>query len=243
MYLMVDVVPNHMGWAGCHDTVDYNRFRVLNKAEHYHNYCELKDMANQTEVEQCWLGNCNITMPDLNTNHPEVAAEMNSWIKSLVSNYSIDGLRIDSVKNVNRDFFPPWCQSAGVFCMGEVSEGMTNYTYPYQKYMDSVLDYPLYYSINRVFQKKSPMDDLVVNLAACTQDENSGCQDATVLGTFFENHDNPRFPFETKDISLVKNALAFSIMSDGIPIIYQGQEQHLEGGDDPGCREAVWLSG
>ncbi|KAF2871480.1 glycoside hydrolase superfamily [Massariosphaeria phaeospora] len=243
MYLMVDVVPNHMGWAGCHDTVNFQKFAHFNKPEHYHSYCELADMSNQTEVEKCWIGNCNMTMPDLKTEDPHVASEMNRWIKTLVANYSIDGLRIDSVKNVNADFFPPWCQSAGVFCMGEVSEGRPGYTYPYQQYMDSVLDYPLYYAIKRVFQRESPMSDLVVNLAACTQDTDAGCRDASLLGTFFENHDNARFPAATQDLSLVKNALAFTIMSDGIPILYQGQEQHFSGGDDPGCREALWSSG
>ena len=243
MYLMVDVVPNHMGWAGCHDTVNYHTFKQFNTANHFHSYCEIKDMKNQSQVEKCWLGDCNITMPDIKTDNPQVASQMNSWIKSLVSTYSVDGLRIDSVKNVNKDFFPPWCKSAGVFCMGEVSEGLANYTYPYQQYMDSILDYPLYYAINRVFQKQTNMSDLVVNLAACTENAKDGCKDATLLGTFFENHDNPRFPSFTNDMSLVKNALAFSIMSDGIPVVYQGQEQHFAGGDDPGCREALWLSG
>jgi alpha-amylase len=31
--------------------------------------------------------------------------------------------------------------------------------------------------------------------------------------------------------------------SDGIPIIYAGQEQHYSGGSDPDNREATWLSG
>lgn len=31
--------------------------------------------------------------------------------------------------------------------------------------------------------------------------------------------------------------------SDGIPIVYAGQEQHYSGGADPANREAVWLSG
>jgi len=243
MYLMVDVVPNHMGWPGCHDTVDYAKFHVFNAAEYYHPYCPLDNLNNQTEAEVCWLGNCNITMPDLKTDHPVVADEMNRWIKSLVQNYTIDGLRIDSVKNVNKDFFPPWCAAAGVFCMGEVSEGLPNYTYPYQQYMDSVLNYPLYYAITRVFQQKTNMSDLVVNLAACTENREAGCKDSTLLGTFFENHDNPRFAFGTGDWSLVKNALVFNMLSDGIPIVYQGQEQHFNGGDDPGCREALWTSG
>lgn len=44
-------------------------------------------------------------------------------------------------------------------------------------------------------------------------------------------------------MSLAKNAAAFTVMADGIPIIYAGQEQHYNGGADPANREAVWLSG
>lgn len=69
------------------------------------------------------------------------------------------------------------------------------------------------------------------------------CKDSTLLGTFLENHDNPRFPSLTGDLALAKNAIAFTILSDGVPIIYQGQEQHLAGGNDPNNREALWLSG
>lgn len=243
MLIMLDVVPNHMGWAGCHETVNYGTLHLFNRASYYHKYCPLDNLNNQTETEVCWMGDCKITMPDIKTEDPWVAGQMRTWIKSMVANYSFDGLRIDSVKNVNKDFFPPWCAAAGVFCMGEVSDGLYNYTYPYQKYMDSVLDYPLYYSLNRTFQRASNMSDLVSNMAACTNGGMYGCKDPTLIGTFIENHDNPRFPFLTKDMSLVKNAIAFTILSDGIPIIYQGQEHHLDGGDDPFCREAIWLTG
>jgi alpha-amylase len=47
----------------------------------------------------------------------------------------------------------------------------------------------------------------------------------------------------TDDISLAKNVAAFVILSDGIPIIYAGQEQHYSGAGDPANREATWLSG
>jgi alpha-amylase len=43
-------------------------------------------------------------------------------------------------------------------------------------------------------------------------------------------------------MSLAKNAAAFTIMADGIPIIYAGQEQHYNGGSDPHNREATWLA-
>lgn len=71
----------------------------------------------------------------------------------------------------------------------------------------------------------------------------SDCADTTLLGSFLENHDNPRFPSYTSDYSLDKNAVAFTMLADGIPIIYQGQEQHFSGGSVPNNREALWLSG
>ncbi|KAF9728749.1 hypothetical protein PMIN04_005929 [Paraphaeosphaeria minitans] len=242
MYLMVDIVPNHMAFAGCPDKIDYRRLKTLNHPDKFHSYCPIKDTGNQTELEDCWLGDCNMAMPDIKTEDPQIAGKMNTWIKWLVSAHNIDGLRIDSVKNVNKAFFPPFCRAAGVFCMGEVSEGRADYTYSYQEQMDSVLDYPLYYAITRVFQQKSNMSDLVVALAACTENQETGCKDSTLLGTFFENHDNLRFANVTQDLSLVKNALAFTMLGDGIPIVYQGQEQHFAGGDDPWCREALWSS-
>lgn len=71
----------------------------------------------------------------------------------------------------------------------------------------------------------------------------STCLDTTVLGSFSENHDNPRFANYTADLSLAKNVIAFTMLADGIPIIYAGQEQHYSGGNDPNNREALWLSG
>jgi len=67
--------------------------------------------------------------------------------------------------------------------------------------------------------------------------------ETNTLGSFLENHDNPRFASVTSDIALTKNAIAFTILMDGIPIIYQGQEQHFSGKEDPNNREALWTSG
>jgi alpha-amylase len=63
------------------------------------------------------------------------------------------------------------------------------------------------------------------------------------MGSFLENHDNPRFPSLTSDVSLIKNAIGFTLLADGTPIIYQGQEQQFSGADVPRNREALWLSG
>lgn len=70
-----------------------------------------------------------------------------------------------------------------------------------------------------------------------------GSMKTSTLGTFLENHDQVRFASLTSNTNLIKNAIAFTILNDGIPIIYYGQEQQYSGGADPGNREALWTSG
>lgn len=73
----------------------------------------------------------------------------------------------------------------------------------------------------------------------------SACNDPTVLGSFTENQDVPRFGQLNSDLSLAQNVIAFTMLTDGIPIIYEGQEQHYQssgGSGVPYNREAVWFS-
>lgn len=44
-------------------------------------------------------------------------------------------------------------------------------------------------------------------------------------------------------MSLAKNIITFTLISNGIPIIYNGQEQHLSSASDPYNRDAIWLTG
>lgn len=82
-------------------------------------------------------------------------------------------------------------------------------------------------------------------LARAVSEIQDSCSDVSLLGSFSENHDVPRFPTKSDDMALVKNVLAFTVLGGGIPILYQGQEQHLQGtgGNDPYNREALWPSG
>lgn len=96
-----------------------------------------------------------------------------------------------------------------------------------------------YYWITQAFQSTSGS---ISNLLNGVNQMQSACLDTTLLGSFMENHDNPRFPSYTSDVSLAMNAIAFTMLADGIPIIYEGQEQHYSGGSAPFDREAIWLS-
>ncbi|KAL2007729.1 hypothetical protein VTN00DRAFT_7711 [Thermoascus crustaceus] len=240
MYLMVDVVANHMGYAGPGSSVDYTVFKPFNDQKYFHPYCSISNYNDQSNVEDCWLGDSTVSLPDLDTTRSDVQDMWYSWVKGLVGNYSVDGLRIDTVRHVQKDFWPGYNDAAGVYCVGEVFDGDPGYTCDYQNYLDGVLNYPMYYPLLRAFSSTSGSISDLYNMINTVKSE---CADSTLLGTFVENHDNPRFASYTSDISLAKNALAFTILSDGIPIIYAGQEQHYSGGNDPANREAVWLSG
>ncbi|MGI4814179.1 MAG: alpha-amylase family glycosyl hydrolase [Janthinobacterium lividum] len=208
MYLMVDVAPNHFAWPGAYNTVDYSTYTPFNNKKYFHQYCPMTDYdyeSNQTAVEevsvplqdirchtndvQCWLGDSNVELTDVDTSRQDVINLYYAWIKNLVSTYSIDGLRIDTAKHIQQPFWPGFNTAAGVYCVGEVADGDPNYSLPYQNYLDGILNYPLYYPLLRAFQSTTgSMSDLV----AMVNTIKSGAKDSTLLGNFIENHDNPR---------------------------------------------------
>ncbi|KAI2985035.1 CAZyme family GH13 [Aspergillus niger] len=114
MYLMVDVVANHMGHNGTGSSVDYSVYRPFNSQKYFHNLCWISDYNNQTNVEDCWLGDNTVALPDLDTTSTEVKNMWYDWVESLVSNYSVDGLRVDTVKNVQKNFWPGYNNASGV---------------------------------------------------------------------------------------------------------------------------------
>lgn len=61
-----------------------------------------------------------------------------SWQSNIV-----DGIRVDTVRHVQKDFWPGFNKAAGVYCVGEVFDGDAGFTCPYQEVMDGVLNYPV----------------------------------------------------------------------------------------------------
>jgi alpha-amylase len=229
MYVMIDVVANHMGAGAISD----NRPAPLNQASSYHPACVI-NYSNQTSVEECRIAG----LPDLNTQSTEIRTLFNTWIKWLVKEYSFDGVRIDTVKHVQKDFWPDFVSAAGVYSIGEVWDGDANYLVPYAKLMPGLLNYDTYYPMNRFYQQTGSAQALVDEMNVVSQK----FPDPTALGTFLDNHDNERWLSIKNDQTLITNALAFVILSRGIPILYYGTEQGYNGGQDPNNREDLWRS-
>lgn len=136
----------------------------FNSASDYHQPPCFIDYNNATSIKKCWIGDSIVSLPDLRTEDARIANTWNSWITQLVSNYSIDGLRLDTVYQVNQDFWPPFQSAAGgIHAIGEVWNGDPNVMCPYQNYVSGLMNYPAYYWITQAFQSTSGSISNLVN--------------------------------------------------------------------------------
>jgi alpha-amylase len=230
IYIMVDVVANHMGQGAIAD----NRPSPLNQQSSYHSDCAI-NYDNQTSVENCEIA----SLPDVNTQSSEIRTLYQTWIKWLVTEYSFDGVRIDTVKHVEKDFWKPFSDAAGVYSIGEVFDGNPQYLAGYANTMPGLLNYAIYYPMNRFYQQAGGSAQEIVDMHTTISNT---FPDPSALGTFLDNHDNPRWLSQKNDVSLLKNALAYVMLARGIPIVYYGTEQGYAGGADPANREDLWRS-
>eukprot|EP01084_Bolivina_argentea_P183315 316349_1 len=260
MYLMIDIVVNHMGApAGTWDpeTKDYDYSDVVpfNDKIYYHDscnenicdeYCSIKNFNFYSEdgleeIEVCRLAG----LPDLDQSNVFVADTFCDWLKDYVINkWGADAIRIDTVPEVN---IGEWydllgdtsCLSDDVFNIGEYFWGDPRLLGAYQPVFDSVFGYPMYYTIRDVFGYKQTMQKIDWRLSEYGQ----YFLDYGVLGLFTDNHDNNRWLCDFDDITNYKNALLFMHTFPGIPIGYYGTEQLFSGCGDPSNREALWTTG
>src|SRR6266481_25243 len=59
----------------------------------------------QTDIKQCSLSDVNVVLVDLNMEDQDVISGMNLWITNIISTYSVDGVRIDTV---SPSVIPAW---------------------------------------------------------------------------------------------------------------------------------------
>lgn len=107
IWIMVDVVANHVAPIGS----DFSQITPYNQSSHYHSNCQISDWNNQSQVENCRLAD----LPDLDQNNSYVRGELKNWIKKLVTDYGFDGLRIDTIPEVPKDFWSEFGAASGVF--------------------------------------------------------------------------------------------------------------------------------
>lgn len=249
MYLMVDNVPNHFAHGqvsstpsltGSSPNIDLSQYSPFNTSADYHSFCWV-DYSNDTSVTQCWMGDQNVPLMDLNTESAFVNASLLQFINNATAIYKVDGVRADAVKSIKKDFWRPWNDAAGVYALGEVYTGDPAVMCEYQHdALDALLNFPVWETIVGGFNSSTSS---VAYVSSTAESVAKLCTDPTLLGSFIENQDLPRFKAYSTDDTLSHNAISYTMLADGIPVIYYGYEQGFSGYNDPTNREAMWLSG
>lgn len=78
--------------------------KELNKPEHYHEFCLVEDEdhpKNQWRMERCWLAG----LADFNHENPYVVNQLTQWISWMMKEFTIDGIRIDTIPHVPHHFW------------------------------------------------------------------------------------------------------------------------------------------
>jgi glycosidase len=198
-------------------------------------------------------------LDDFATETTYVRTNMMNVYTNWVGRADFDGFRIDTVKHVDHGFWEYWCPQlhqfattigkSNFFMFGEALDGSESKVGSYTGtknggnfQLDSMLDYPLYFTINSVFAIASgntkQIEDHYNNIAA-NYDSNAWYR----LVTFLDNHDQTRFLSSgnaNNNTNRLAVALEFLYTSRGIPCLYYGTEQAFNGGSDPNNREDMF---
>ncbi|KAG9392343.1 alpha-amylase [Carpediemonas membranifera] len=233
IWIMLDVVFNHPGPIGN----DFSQINPFNKPEHYHSDCEITNWNDQNNVEYCRLSG----LPDLaqsgDNMNQWVHDTLISWIEDVVKEYDIDGLRCDTVPEVHTTFWDDMSAAIdGGYAVGEVYNGREDYVASYTHHLPAVLSYPMFFTLNNVFINRNDMSQI----ESTYRSYENNVRDILALGTFAENHDQPRFLHQRNDVKAFASMLAYTLTADGVPIMYYGAEKGFNGANDPYNREPYW---
>ncbi|HTL18241.1 MAG TPA: alpha-amylase family glycosyl hydrolase, partial [Patescibacteria group bacterium] len=196
-------------------------------------------------------------LDDFRTESAYVRSNMVEVYKYWIGQAGFDGFRIDTTKHVEMGFWQNWCPAvhayaasigkSNFFMFGEVFDGSESLCGSYTGTkaggafaQDSVLDYPLFFTINSVFATASgDTKQIEDHYNAITGNYDPSAQMRLV--TFLDNHDNARFLNASGATTNRLNvALAFLYTSRGIPCLYYGTEQAFNGATDPNDREDMF---
>ncbi|CAE7564115.1 aah2 [Symbiodinium natans] len=203
-------------------------------------FCNVGDMVCEGYDEPTTVVGWFYDLGDLNQSHPFVRSELLKWGKYMKNKYHIDGFRLDTAPYVPKDFLSEFQATVGIPILGEVTA--TNWTF-FKSYapgeaaeegpvLKGLLNFYLQNMATPGFCGKPFWPGADLNLlklgeAMRTQfEENPGAlNDLNLLGNFVDNHDMQRLALYCGgDMARMRNAITWTMMTQGIPIIFYGTE-------------------
>ena len=187
-------------------------------------------------------------LADLNTENPVVIEALKDSYKFWIEEAGVDAFRIDTVMLVPHQFWRRFLHDDdGIYAFAR-SKGKESFltfgeavrvSQPFERsgeervasyigtkedtIVNSMLGYPLYFELIRVFAQGLPPAALEYRLAAMMD----VYPDPFAIPNFIDNHDTPRF-LASGSVAAMKQALAFVFTIPGLPIVYQGTEQGFD---------------
>src|SRR5689334_6328760 len=177
-------------------------------------------------------------LPDLNQHDKEVSRYLIQNTLWWIGVTGLDGIRMDTWQYVPNDFWRDWNAALKrefphFTVVGEVKDGDVVHTSYFQKTgAQSLLDFPLFYSLRHAFAEGGPIKEIPQTLARDYLYPNPN-----ILVTLLGGHDDGRFMSEKgATIAGLKLANAFVLTTRGVPQLYYGDEIAMTGPDEPTTR-------
>lgn len=230
----------------------------LNDPIYYHNRGE-STFQGENSISGDFVG-----LDDVFTEHPRVVDGFIDIYKQWITDFRIDGFRVDTVKHVNGEFWTHFApailehaKAEGIphfYIFGEVYSAdvnvLSSFTNDFS--LPAVLDFGFQDAVVKSLTgERGP--DIFAELFANDRFYQNGENPELMLPSFTGNHDMGRFGFFLRqalpDMSeaeaLARTTLAHGLMifARGIPVIYYGDEQGFVGdGKDFHARENMFPS-
>lgn len=192
----------------------------------YHNNPNILDFENQEERETYSLGG----LDDLAQENQDCwSALMDAYWNSIKNSgwfsYGFAGSRIDAVLEIPPRYLSLYEKHTGKPSFGEALTGSVDENASIEKNIWGMLDYPLYFQMNKVFCAGGTWEGIKGIF-----DQDYKYKNMHHLFTFLDNHDRARFLSNAGDRwEKLRMALVFIYAARGIPIIYYGTEQNMAG--------------
>jgi alpha-amylase len=222
--IILDIPLNHVAW-------EHPYYKDPSKHNWFHHIGDIKDWNDPYQMENGSL----FGLPDLAQENPDVEKYLIDVAKFWIDK-GIDGFRLDAVKNVPVSFWAKFDREVhkyagdGFLLVGEVFDGDPAKLSKYAREdMDSMFDYPLYFTMKDVFANDGSMR----TLAWRVENTNKEYPHPELMAMFLDNHDTIRFLTAmggNKD--KFRLALAFLMTMNRIPTVYYGTEVGMEGSAD-----------
>ena len=209
----------------------------------YHWMPEVKDYSDPYQMNYHGFG----LLGDTNTENPIVIDAFRDSYRYWIEEVGVDGFRMDTVIYVDPPFWQRFLHDDDGIYASAATTGRDHFitfgevlvpSEPFQTDgeekilrffgteeepgLNSLLGFPLYFTIRRVLSEGQPAAQLAYRL----EQHMAQYPDPYVIPTFIDNHDTARF-LASGGLEAYRQALALVFTIPGLPIIYQGTEQAM----------------